>query len=187
MPIEFECDCGKRLTAKEEFVGRRLRCPGCQSVLTIPKSSLMNTPVVPPLGAEQGLEVLKAATAAMAGKQKPMPIAGPKTAESMFLDEPTPAPKAASAAKSRFNDTTPVTAPLAAPVATPHISLPGATPVTPEPKHPWIDESFDQISVPFRDGDDSRFPSPGPDRDWGTVVALVGSAAIVALGVLLVK
>src|ERR1700761_2616715 len=79
MPIEFECGCGKKLTAKEEFVGRRLRCPGCQAVLTIPKSSLMATPVVPPRGSEHGMDVLKAATAAMAGKPKPLPpVAGPK-------------------------------------------------------------------------------------------------------------
>jgi hypothetical protein len=180
MPIEFECGCGKKLTAKEEFVGRRLRCPGCQSVLTIPKSSLMATPVVPPRGSEHGMDVLKAATAAMAGKQQPLPpVAGPKTAASMFIDEPMPGSKTA---KPRAGDsTTPVATPLAAP-----ISLPG-TPVVPEPKHPWIDESFEQTSVPFRDDDDIRFPSRGPDRDWGTIVGLVGSVAIVALGVLLVK
>jgi hypothetical protein len=179
MPIEFECACGKRLTAKEEFVGRRLRCPGCQSVLTIPKSSLMTTPVVPPRGAEQGLEILKAATSAMAGKPKPLPPAGPKTAASMFLDEP--------AAKPRTGDTTPVTAPVAVPVALPGTTSGiGTTPVT-EPKNPWFDDSLEQTSIPFRDGDELRYPSRGPERDWGTLVGLVGSAAIVALGVLLVK
>ena len=183
MPIEFECGCGKKLTAKEEFVGRRLRCPGCQSVLTIPKSSLMATPVVPPRGSEHGMDVLKAATAAMAGKQKPLPpVAGPKTAASMFIDEPMPGAKTA---KPRAGDTTPVTAPEAAPLSAP-ISLPG-TPVVPEPKHPWIDESFEQISTPFRDGDDLRFPSRGPDSDWGTFVGLLGTGVILALGILLVK
>jgi hypothetical protein len=186
MPIEFECSCGKRLTAKEEFVGRRLRCPSCQSVLTIPKSSLMATPVVPPRGSEQGLEVLKAATAAMASKQKPLPpVAGPKTAASMFIDEPMPAPKAA---RPWSNDTTPVTAPLATPLTKPVITLPGqGTTPPPAEKHPWFDDSFEQTTVPFRDGDEFRFPGRGPDRDWGTLVGLIGSVAIVALGVLLVK
>jgi hypothetical protein len=181
MPIEFECACGKRLTAKEEFVGRRLRCPGCQSVLTIPKSTLMATPVVPPRGSEQALDVLKAATSAMAGKAKPLPPAGPKTAASMFLDEPAPT------VKPRASDTTPVTEPVAAPIVLPLSASGVATPVVPEPKNPWFDESFEQTSVPFRDGDDLRFPSRGPDPDWGTFVGLLGSAVIVALGVLLVK
>ena len=177
MPIEFECACGKRLTAKEEFVGRRLRCPGCQSVLTIPKSQLMATPIVPPRGSENAIDVLKAATAAMAGQAKPLPPV--KSKPSIFLDEP-----AAPVARGRTGDTTPVTAPLAAPIVLP---TPGATPQPAEPKHPWLDESFEQISIPFREGDEIRFPSPGPARDWGTVVSLVGSIAIVAIGVLLVK
>ena len=181
MPIEFECACGKRLTAKEEFVGRRLRCPGCQSVLTIPKSSISVTPVVPPRGSEQGLDVLKAATAAMAGKPVLLPNLGPKTAASMFVDDPAPAPK------SRSGDTTPLTPLLAAPIALPGSASTAPATLATDAKHPWFDETFEQISVPFRDGDDIRFPSPGPVRDWGAFVSLVGSIAIVALGILLVK
>jgi hypothetical protein len=178
MPIEFECACGKRLTAKEEFVGRRLRCPGCQSVLTIPRSQIGATPVVPPRGTEAALDVLKAATAAMAGKPKPLPEPRPKSA-AKFVDEPAAKPRA------RTDDTTPLTAPVALPVGA--LSAGTATSVPTEPKHPWFDESFEQISVPFRDSDDLRFPSPGPARDWGAAVSLVGSIAIVAIGILLVK
>jgi hypothetical protein len=66
--------------------------------------------------------------------------------------------------------------------------LPGAgATVTPEPKHPWLDETFDQVSIPFRDGDDLRHPSPGPVRDLGGVVSAIGAAAILAVGFLLVK
>src|SRR5262245_36778418 len=43
MPIPFHCDCGKKLQAQEEFVGKKLRCPGCGKVLTIPSA-----PAAPP-------------------------------------------------------------------------------------------------------------------------------------------
>jgi DNA-directed RNA polymerase subunit RPC12/RpoP len=36
MPIPFTCECGKQLQAKEEFAGRRIKCPACQRLLTIP-------------------------------------------------------------------------------------------------------------------------------------------------------
>jgi hypothetical protein len=36
MAITFSCSCGKRLQAREELAGRRIKCPACQNVLTIP-------------------------------------------------------------------------------------------------------------------------------------------------------
>lgn len=36
MTIRFACPCGKHLKARDDFAGRRLRCPGCQVILTIP-------------------------------------------------------------------------------------------------------------------------------------------------------
>jgi hypothetical protein len=37
MGIPFSCTCGKRLQAKDQYGGRRLKCPKCGIVLTIPK------------------------------------------------------------------------------------------------------------------------------------------------------
>ena len=38
MPIEFACDhCGKRLRGKDESAGKKLKCPGCQTVIQVPK------------------------------------------------------------------------------------------------------------------------------------------------------
>jgi hypothetical protein len=37
MAIPFNCACGKKLQAKDQFGGRRLKCPQCGIVLTIPK------------------------------------------------------------------------------------------------------------------------------------------------------
>ncbi len=39
MSIPFGCACGKKLHAKDEFAGKKMRCPGCGKVLTIPKPS----------------------------------------------------------------------------------------------------------------------------------------------------
>jgi hypothetical protein len=36
MSISFSCECGKKLAAKDDFAGRRLKCPGCGKSLTIP-------------------------------------------------------------------------------------------------------------------------------------------------------
>jgi RsiW-degrading membrane proteinase PrsW (M82 family) len=36
MAISFACECGKTLRTKDEFAGRRTRCPSCGTVLVIP-------------------------------------------------------------------------------------------------------------------------------------------------------
>src|SRR5689334_11754078 len=36
MSIEVSCQCGRRFRAKEEWAGRRAKCPGCGSPLVIP-------------------------------------------------------------------------------------------------------------------------------------------------------
>ncbi len=37
MPISFKCACGRALRVKNELGGRRVRCPSCSSILTVPK------------------------------------------------------------------------------------------------------------------------------------------------------
>src|SRR5262245_49226401 len=39
MAIRFACACGKKLQAPDDFGGRRMKCPKCQTVLTIPPES----------------------------------------------------------------------------------------------------------------------------------------------------
>jgi hypothetical protein len=37
MSIELECDsCGQEIRALEEFAGRKVRCPTCRTVMTVP-------------------------------------------------------------------------------------------------------------------------------------------------------
>jgi hypothetical protein len=38
MPISMKCSCGRALQVKDEFAGRKVRCPRCRSVLLIPLS-----------------------------------------------------------------------------------------------------------------------------------------------------
>ncbi len=37
MSIQVTCQCGKQLTAKDEFAGKRVKCPGCGGPLLIPR------------------------------------------------------------------------------------------------------------------------------------------------------
>lgn len=39
MAISFSCECGKRVRARDEFAGRRMRCPDCKRTLSIPSES----------------------------------------------------------------------------------------------------------------------------------------------------
>src|SRR5437016_3533086 len=36
MAIKFACECGKKLQARDDLGGRKMKCPTCQRVLTIP-------------------------------------------------------------------------------------------------------------------------------------------------------
>src|SRR4051812_12544812 len=36
MPISFSCSCGKRLKVADNLVGKKVKCPGCQSVTLVP-------------------------------------------------------------------------------------------------------------------------------------------------------
>jgi hypothetical protein len=36
MAVQFVCECGKKISVSEEMVGKRVRCPACQRVITVP-------------------------------------------------------------------------------------------------------------------------------------------------------
>ncbi|MFM9960134.1 MAG: WD40 repeat domain-containing protein [Planctomycetaceae bacterium] len=40
MSIKVACACGKKLAAKEELAGKKVKCPACQKLLSIPKSKV---------------------------------------------------------------------------------------------------------------------------------------------------
>lgn len=37
MPIKVSCVCGKKLAVKDELAGKKVKCPACQKLLSIPK------------------------------------------------------------------------------------------------------------------------------------------------------
>ena len=37
MPIPVTCDCGRSMRVKDDVAGRKIRCPCCSAVLTVPK------------------------------------------------------------------------------------------------------------------------------------------------------
>jgi hypothetical protein len=39
MAISLTCECGKKLAVKEELAGKKVRCPSCESLLTVPSLS----------------------------------------------------------------------------------------------------------------------------------------------------
>jgi phage FluMu protein Com len=40
MPITFSCNsCNKKLRVKDELAGRKVKCPGCATVLQVPATS----------------------------------------------------------------------------------------------------------------------------------------------------
>lgn len=41
MPIQIKCDCGKMLRVKDESAGKKVRCPNCQAILTVPQPEPM--------------------------------------------------------------------------------------------------------------------------------------------------
>lgn len=68
MPIQFACQCGKKLQVKDELGGRKVRCPGCSEVITIPMAS-GKKPAAAPTPATSGRKA--AAPEKSAIKEKP--------------------------------------------------------------------------------------------------------------------
>src|SRR5581483_7268307 len=39
MTIRFACTCGQQLAARDEYVGRQVRCTSCSEIMTVPDNS----------------------------------------------------------------------------------------------------------------------------------------------------
>ena len=48
MSIQVTCRCGAKLKAKDEFTGKRVKCPSCGEALQIPEPSVVAEPVSEP-------------------------------------------------------------------------------------------------------------------------------------------
>lgn len=170
MAISFQCQCGKKMTAKEEFSGRRLRCPDCQRVVTIPRpgSSAVIFPAnSPPSGNTLTAAEMAALRREMADTQVP---SRPKTLTTdelggFFNDTPPPAAPPKTLPRSHSLEETP----------------PPSGPPTPTftGPHPWIDRSMGHNATPWQPGDEERYQSDiAPARERELPMGWIGAAII---------
>src|SRR5207237_4204437 len=47
MSINLTCECGKKLRVNEDKIGKRVKCPGCQAILTVPAPEAEDEPEHP--------------------------------------------------------------------------------------------------------------------------------------------
>ncbi|MEZ6121874.1 MAG: hypothetical protein R3C49_01720 [Planctomycetaceae bacterium] len=92
MMIEVHCECGKVLRAKPELAGRRVKCPNCQAVLSIPQAAGGSSKpagastaksdaqaAARPQTSAQPKPAAKPAAAAVPGKKRPQSSGGGQT------------------------------------------------------------------------------------------------------------
>jgi hypothetical protein len=85
MPIPMTCACGRSLRVKDEFAGRKAKCPGCGTVLTVPLPEAERE--------EEALEVLLA--------EPPPDEAPPRSAVRAEPPPPGPEPRPRAEGPSR--------------------------------------------------------------------------------------
>jgi hypothetical protein len=74
MPITFRCSCGKTLQVKDEFAGRRVKCPACSGVAVVP-------------AAMPAFEVVEDEPPAPPPPPKSRPVAAPVAARKATADD----------------------------------------------------------------------------------------------------
>jgi hypothetical protein len=88
MSISVQCECGRKLKARDEFAGTRAECPTCGRTLTIPAAATAG-----PAGAAQASQATKGTAPVEAD---PVDIVD-------FLDPPTAAPPAPPSARKSIS------------------------------------------------------------------------------------
>jgi hypothetical protein len=194
MAITFSCACGKQMQAKDEFAGRRMKCPTCQRVVTIPGSAAAAAVVV----AE--VTVAAAATPTLAGEPAlppPLPAQAVVEPENDVPAGP-PRPVRFSCACGRLlqADVSKAGRQLRCPncgaaVTVPHETeatvaaavMADVTAVEDEP-NVWADPSLAQRVTPWQGDDAARFGGGWEGRDrrraGGGLTSLVVLLAIMA-------
>ena len=87
MALKFTCPhCRKGIRVKEEFAGKKGKCPACQQVLTIP--GVTRSPAAPSAKVTTESDIESLALAALAEKSKPTP--GPEAMSTQNIEFPCP-------------------------------------------------------------------------------------------------
>ncbi len=202
MAIVFTCDCGKRLQAKEEFAGRRMKCPKCQATLTIPpagtippvgESAEKVTPTVPPSTSHLLRASQQAGVSQQAGRSSPQqpdtaaanPDTGvtnrpPRAAQAQPDFAKPDYPKAPDLAKNlaRTPDLAESPQPSGLRAKPPPAAAPPSPFAQPWDAQRWDTTSFDQRATPWPAGS-AQAGNPGPldrrdrRRRWVLPLAIV--------------
>jgi hypothetical protein len=72
MPIVVSCKCGKNLRVKDELAGKRVKCPECAQLTTVPAATLPAGPAKQP--ADEKITARKAAAPSLASPPSPPPF-----------------------------------------------------------------------------------------------------------------
>ena len=123
MAIGFSCSCGRKINAKDEHAGKRVKCPGCQQPVTVPAGGAA--------AAKPAMAAAGAKTAPSTPRKAPAKPAAPAPVDDDMYDIREDAPpakkpgRAAVAPASPWGDDDPgLDAPVAAP--RPYVSTAGA-------------------------------------------------------------
>jgi hypothetical protein len=164
MAIAFSCSCGKHLKARDEFAGRKIKCPGCQGILLIP--------------------VIAPAPVAVPAVTEPAPA--PPPSDPILDAEPPMVPRAKPVAMKVPEAVIPLakTPPTREETTRPFRPANHIQPLL----NPWADRSLEQTATPWLGDDQERFnrsmESRRGSRLWLVLVALfVVIALTAALGV----
>jgi len=193
MSIAFECSCGKKMSAKDEFAGRRLRCPDCQRVVTIPKSTaagMMPLPANPAKAPSSQLlaqpTLTKSEVAALELTRPTIPETLPKPKSPDFNSPENLAALFDTLSKTPVLAPSPPTVPK-----TPFAPRPDdemtvtqvaqkTEPIAPGEKV-WVDQSLQQTATPWRPGDEIRFQAGvAPAREWDWPIEWLTPILVVA-------
>lgn len=179
MAINFACEqCGKQMQAKEEFGGRRMRCPGCGTVLTIPAPPKPMAPPPAPPSRRPPAAHLEPRPAISAPAPPPAAPAAParRVIPAPPPPAPDPEPLVLGAAeigeeKKGLDDDPALRTPL------PRRNSAGTLSRPDERENVWVDRSLflDQVSTPWSEEDLKRWGINPNERPQG------GSAGVVLL------
>jgi hypothetical protein len=114
MAIAFSCSCGRKINAKDEHAGKRVKCPGCQQPVTVPSAGAPAKP------AAMASASAKAAAPVQRKPAAAKPAAPAPVDDDMYDIQDDAPPKkgraaAAAAAASPWGDDDPGLEPVAAP------------------------------------------------------------------------
>jgi hypothetical protein len=162
MAIRFACQCGKPLQSREDFAGRKMRCPACGAILTIPNAgggqvqivSALETTPMPPPPSPRGTMIPERPATLTPPAPPSRPPSSPGEGPLVYAEEeqdapgPAPAPDQAISAGGPGQDVAPQTAETLDLPAQRVQKKPAPRKVS-RPVNIWLDRSLRQEIAPW--------------------------------------